>query len=275
VTPGHGAVPARAGAIAAVALGLLLPCLGCGEARAVTDEIQVYTGDIQAPGNFGLTWHNNYTPDGLKTPAFPGGLVDNHAYSSVTEYAYGVTPWLEAGLYLPLYSHTSNQGWTYNGFKLRALFVQPDNKDKKFYYGINFEFSWNELHWEDQRHTSEIRPIVGYRFDNGISFTFNPIVDNSYQGFTRFELVPAMRLDYAIDETWTVAAEEYADLGQLRRFLPSDEQFHQLWAVADYNGDPISVEAGVGFGLTPATDHLAFKLMLSSDLTGEHGLFGR
>ncbi len=115
-----------------------------GGALAVTDEIQVYTGDVMAPGALGLTWHNNYTPSGTKTADFPGALIDNHAYSSVLEWAYGVTPWFEAGLYLPLYANTAGAGWTYNGFKLRALFVQPDNAEKDFYYGVNFEFSWNE-----------------------------------------------------------------------------------------------------------------------------------
>jgi hypothetical protein len=37
-----------------------------------TDEIQVYTGDIEPVGVFGLTWHNNFTPNGLKTPSYPG-----------------------------------------------------------------------------------------------------------------------------------------------------------------------------------------------------------
>jgi len=244
-------------------------------ALAVTDEIQVYTGDIEAPGVFGVTWHNNYTPDGLKVPDFLGGLVDDRTYSSVVEYAYGVTPWFEAGLYLPLYSDSSNRGWSYNGFKLRGLFVQPDNEDKNFYYGVNFEFSWNQAQWDPNRHTGEIRPIIGYRFANGISFTFNPIVDNSYKGFSRLEFVPATRLDYAIDKTWTIAAEEYDDFGPLRGFLPAGEQFHQLWAVADYNGEPISVEAGIGFGLTRSTDNLAFKVMFSTDLTGPRGLLGR
>src|SRR5665213_800445 len=69
-----------------------------------TDEIQVYTSEIEPEGVFGVTWHNNYTPDGLKTPDYPGALVDNHAYSSVVEWAYGVTPWFEAGLYLPLFA---------------------------------------------------------------------------------------------------------------------------------------------------------------------------
>ena len=242
-------------------------------AFAVTDEIQVYTGDIEAPGTFGLTLHNNYTPSGLKTPEFPGALVDEHAYSSVAEWAYGVTDWFEAGLYLPLYAHTPAQGWTYNGFKLRALFVQPDNADKDFYYGVNFEFSWNEPQWDQKRNTGEIRPIIGWRLPGGFSITFNPIVDNSYQGFSRLEFVPATRLDYAINPHWAIAAEEYDDFGSLRRFMPGSEQSHQLWGVVDYTGDPISIEAGMGFGLTPATDNLALKLMFMTDLTGPHGLF--
>jgi hypothetical protein len=242
--------------------------------RAVTDEIQVYTGDIEPEGVLGLTWHNNFTLYGSKAPAFTGGLADKHAYSSVTEWAYGVTPWFEAGLYLPLYSNSGNQGWTYNGFKLRALFVQPGNEEKNFYYGINFEFSWNQKQWDTQVNTGEIRPIIGWRFGNGFRITVNPILDNSYKGLNRLEFVPATRLDYQIDREWTVAAEEYDDFGELGRFAPSNQQWHQLWAVVDHAGDPVSVEAGVGFGLTPDTDDLAFKLMLISDLTGPHGLLG-
>jgi hypothetical protein len=249
--------------------------LWSGQARAVTDEIQVYTGEIVAPGVLGLTWHNNYTPSGATTPAYPGALIDDQAYSSVTEWAYGVTPWLEFGLYFPLFSHTRDQGWTYNGFKLRALFVQPDNQDKKLYYGVNFEFSWNQKWWEEKANSGEIRPIIGWRFDDGVSITFNPIFDYDYTGFSRLEFVPATRLDYALNDTWTIAVEEYDDFGNFHSWLPSRDQWHQLWGVVDYGGNPISVEAGVGFGLTPGTDDVAFKLMFSSDLTGMDGLFSR
>ena len=105
-----------------------------------------------------------------KLRTIPSALIDNHAYSSVTEWAYGVTPWFEAGLYLPLYADTETQGWTYNGFKLRALFVKPDYADNDFYYGMNFEFSWNQKWWEPQVNTGEIRPIIGFRFGDGQSF---------------------------------------------------------------------------------------------------------
>ena len=75
--------------------------------------------------------------------------------------------------------------------------------------------------------------IIGWRFgdERRWSLTFNPILDNSYVGFSRLDFAPSTRLDYKIDEKWTVAAEEYADFGELRGFLPADQQSHQLWGV--------------------------------------------
>jgi hypothetical protein len=99
----------------------------------------------------------------------------------------------EAGLYLPLYSITRNNGVVYNGMKLRALFVTPIAGKRKFFYGVNFEFGFNTAHWGERAYTSEIRPIVGAhlgRFD----FIFNPIVDNSWNGFSKLEFVPATRV---------------------------------------------------------------------------------
>ena len=243
-----------------------------GTAFALTDEIQVYTGDVAPVGVFNLTMHNNYNPDGLKTPDFPGGLVDNGGFSGVAEWAYGVTPWFEAGLYLPLYAVSSNKGATFNGFKLRTLFVNPDNPTSNFYYGVNFEFSWNEKHWDSQVNTGEIRPIIGYHF-GAVSLTFNPILDNSYKGFAALDFAPATRLDYTINPNWAIAIEEFDDFGELRGFLPASQQSHQIFAVFDHSIGPVSIEGGVGFGLTPATDRLTFKLILSSDLTGMDGLF--
>src|SRR5499427_6105083 len=130
-------------------------------ALAQTDEIQVYDAELAPVGVFNLTWHNNYTPSGLKTPAFPGAVVADKSWNGVTEWAYGVTPWFEAGLYLPLYSHSTNLGETFDGFKLRALFAVPHAAERKFFYGANFEFSINQHHWDDNRFSSEIRPIIG------------------------------------------------------------------------------------------------------------------
>ena len=61
-------------------------------------------------------------------------------------------------------------------------------------------------------------------------------------------------------------SEEYDDFGPLRGFYSASAQSHQLFAVADWKGDALAVEGGIGFGLTPATDDLVLKLILSKDL---------
>ena len=78
-------------------------------AYAQTDEIQVYTGEINKPGEFSITLHDNYTPIGPTQPAFTGGVVPNHSLNGVPEYALGINPWLELGAYLPLYTITGEK----------------------------------------------------------------------------------------------------------------------------------------------------------------------
>jgi hypothetical protein len=249
---------------AACALFLASALLRLAEARAQTDEIQVYDAQIAPVGVFNLTWHDNYTPSGRTTPAYPGGIVPEHTLNGVPEWAYGVTDWFEAGLYLPLYSVTSDGAVTFNGFKLRTLFVVPHADQRDFFYGINFEFSYNAAHWDSRRYTQEIRPILGWRL-GPIDLIVNPILDNSYRGFSRLDFAPATRAAYHFNKVWAVAAEEYDDFGPLRSFYPASRQQHQLFAVLDYSGKPWSIESGVGFGLTAGSDAVVIKLILSRD----------
>jgi hypothetical protein len=238
---------------------------GCTSAPAQTDEIQVYDATIAPTGVFNLTLHDNYTPSGRTTPAFPGGIVPNDTLNGVPEWAYGVTDWFEAGLYLPLYSIASNLGPVLNGFKVRALLVSPNAVERTFFYGINFEFSYNARHWDPSRTTSEIRPIVGWRV-GPLDLIFNPILDNSYEGFSRLDFAPATRIAWNFSKAWAVAAEEYDDFGPLRGFFPAGEQSHQLFAVADWKSEAVAVEGGIGFGFSPGADRLVLKLILSKDL---------
>src|SRR6202142_116456 len=106
------------------------------KARAQTDEIQVYDASIAERGKFNLTWHNNFTPDGLKIAAFPGGIIPDRSFNGVTEWADGVTDWFEAGLYLPLYSISKNHDATINGGKIRLLFTSPHAADRTFFYPV-------------------------------------------------------------------------------------------------------------------------------------------
>jgi hypothetical protein len=232
---------------------------------AQTDEIQVYDAAIAPTGAFNLTLHNNFTPSGNTTPAFPGGIVPDHSLNGAAEWAYGIAPWFEGGLYLPLYSITRDGGLLYNGFKLRTLFVSPDAAKREFFYGVNFEFSFNTAHWDQRGYTSEIRGIIGTHVGK-FDFIFNPIVDNSWNGFSKLEVVPETRVAMALTEKYKVALEEYDDFGSISHFLPAAKQSHQLFAVVDINTKAVAIEAGVGAGLPSSSDHWVLKLILSRDL---------
>ncbi len=243
----------------------ILAIVWSAAAFAQTDEIQVYDANIAEPGVFNLTVHNNYTFNGLTSPRFPGGLVPDHTLNGVPEWAYGVTDWFEQGLYLPLYSDSSNLGPVLSGFKVRELFVVPHAAQQTFFYGINFEFSYNAEHWDPNRFTQEMRPIIGWHLGK-FDLIVNPILDNSWKGFKNLDFAPSARVAYNISDKWAVAVEEYADFGVIEHFLPGDQQSHQVFGVIDYKGEPFDIEAGLGFGLTPASDGLVAKLMLSHDL---------
>jgi hypothetical protein len=234
-------------------------------ARAQTDEIQVYDAEITAPGRFNLTWHNNFTPSGRTEAAFPGGIVPDHSLNGVPEWAYGVTPWFEAGLYLPIYTLTGSGELLFDGAKLRALFVVPDAHDRAFFYGINFELSHNEPHWDPSRFAGEIRGILGMRLGR-FDLIVNPIVDTDFNGVGNLEFVPAVRAAWNPGGKLAFALEEYADFGTLGHFKPTDQQSHTLFAVIDYGGARHGLEFGVGRGLTPASDTWVVKLMLMQDL---------
>jgi hypothetical protein len=231
-------------------------------AFAQADEIQVYDGSLAEKGTFNLTLHTNFTPSGVKTPAFPGAVAADQSLNGVPELAYGVNQWFEAGLYLPLYSRDQNLGWGLDGFKLRALFAVPHADDRRFFYGANVELSYNATRWDTTRITSEVRTIIGWHV-KPVDIILNPILDTAFDGVENLVFVPSVRVAYNVSPVWAVAVEEFADYGRVGGFNAGHDQSHQVYGVVDYGGQALNVEAGIGVGLTGASDRLTFKLIVS------------
>src|SRR5258706_11740937 len=81
--------------------------------------------------------------------------------------------------------------------------------------------------------------------------------------FPRLDFAPSLRLAYNRSAAFALAVEHYADFGQLSHLDSRKNQEHNLFAVTDYAGKLIDVEAGIGFGLTKASDKLVLKTILS------------
>ena len=247
-------LPYRFGRALLLALLLLWPF-----AAHATDEIQVYNAEIAAVGQWTIQQHLNYGFIARKEPDFPGGLVPNHALNGTPEFAYGMTDWWELGFYLPF--AVSEGQLLSNGAKLRSLFVVPNAEKRDFFYGVNFEFSYNMPRFSQQIYAMEIRPIIGWR-NKDWEFIINPIVDASFGSGGETDFAPAARLARKLGEDFFVGAEYYSDPGQIGHFLPLQEQQHALFAVTDFKVGVIDVELGLGYGLTSSSDRLVAKTIL-------------
>jgi hypothetical protein len=244
------------GAAAGIAALILLAPV---RARA-TDEIQVYNAGIAEVGQWTIEQHLNYTLLGQKQPPFPGGLISNHALNGTPELGYGITDWWELGLYAP-FAVSSDGRFLSDGAKIRTLFVSPNADKRSFFYGINFELSYETPPFSQTRYGLEVRPIIGVRNPQW-ELIVNPIVDFGFGALGQQDFAPAVRLARNLGDDRFIGLEYYADLGQIGSFLPLSEQSHQLFAVADFKVDKFDVELGIGYGLTSGSDRWVTKAII-------------
>jgi len=225
------------------------------------DEIQVYNAEIAQPGQYSVEQHLNCVARGLQQPDHPGGLISNGSFNGTPEFAYGVAPWWELGLYLPPFAIEQGGPLYAQGIKLRTLFVSPDAEKREFFYGANFEFSYNSPVFAPTRFNVELRPIIGVR-KSGLEFILNPIMDFAPGHYGSTVLAPAARLAYKFEKDFDLGFEYYANFGQVGNFPPLKDQQHTLFAVTDFKAGDIDVNFGVGHGFTQETDRLVFKIIL-------------
>ncbi|MGM3277063.1 hypothetical protein [Ralstonia sp. 24A2] len=246
----------RAVWVAAALCSVALP------ARAVLpDEIQVYTGDINAPGQFGLELHLNTTPSGISEPSYPGEVTTPHGWRATAEFSYGLTPSLELGLYVP--TTLTRENTTYvTGPKLRLKWmpVRPEDDVGQF-AGINVEVAHVAGRFEQSQNALELRPIYGYQ-DARWLWAVNPVLDWSLSGPGRSgvpEAAPSFKIARTVTTGVRAGMEYYAGLGPINHIAPLHEQQHTVFLAFDVDLKPFVFNFGIGRGLTRATDRWTLK----------------
>jgi hypothetical protein len=236
--------------------------VACASAwSALPDEIQVYTDDLEAPGERGMELHINTTPKGRSTPDYPGEIVPHHGLRVTPELSFGLAQHWDAGLYLPFIR--SAEGTEYFAgprFRLKWIPVRPAEGDAGYFAGINWEVSFVERRFEQARRTAEIRPIVGYRNADWL-LAFNPIIDTDLAGSQKGELMfaPAFKAACSVSGQTALGVEYYAELGRLSNFAPQSQQSHTLFLVVDTH----RFNFGIGRGLNGASDRWTVKGIIS------------
>ena len=243
--------------LAAAALLLLQP-----QAHAINDEIQVYTDDINKPGEFGLELHVNTTPAGRSTPDYPGDSIPRHGLRLTPEFSYGINKDLEAGLYLPTVREADGS-FSASGAKLRLkwLPVKPAEDNPGYYAGVNVELARVDKRYSDSPVSSEVRFISGYRADNWL-LGFNPILGwDLSPGYRNGgpDMVMGFKAAHDVAPGIALGAEYYSSVGKLNHPLPHSLQDNTLYLVMDFDRKPLAFNVGVGRGMTGATDQWTVK----------------
>lgn len=253
----------RAPAPAAICAAALLACpLAPPVHAAASDEIQVYTDDINRPGEFGLELHVNTTPRGRNSPDFPGEVTPAHGLRVTPEFSWGLTRTLDAGLYLPYVRDA--QGTThFSGPKLRLkwLPMQTGESGTGWFGGVNLEYAWIAPQLEQSTRALELRPIIGYRGTQWL-LAANPILGWSLAGPERSrkpDFSPAFKVARTVAPGIALGAEYYSELGRVGNFLAHGAQPHTLYFALDFDRKPWVFNVGLGRGLTNAADAWTVK----------------
>jgi hypothetical protein len=249
----------------ALAAAACLLCAGSPAHAVMIDEIQVYTDDINQPGEFGLELHVNTTPKGRSSPDFPGEITPRHGLRFTPEFSYGLTRSLEAGLYLP-YARDAEGTTHFAGPKLRLkwLPLQPGEGNLGWFAGANVEYGKVAPAFEQSRNSVELRPIIGYRGSEWL-FAANPILGWALNGPDhdgKPDFSPSAKVARNLAPGIALGAEYYAELGKVNHLLPHAEQAHTLYLALDYERKPWVFNLGVGRGLTGATDRWTLKTII-------------
>lgn len=241
-----------------LALGLIRG----GNVSAAPDEIQVYTEELNDPGQFGLEEHVNYSFNGVRVPEYPGQMPPNHVLQVTSEFSYGLTRTLEAGLYVP-FAFTPGGDTFLNGLRGRLKYIAPRDEGDPMFYGLNLELGRDPLRTSDSISAMEIRPIIGYR-DAKWLVSFNPILTLGLAANVsrqpQFE--PCVKLTHVVGDGVRSGLEYYGAYGSPTHPLPSNQRSHSVYVVADMVKGGYDLDFGIGRGFVNSTDTWVMKAII-------------
>ncbi len=244
---------------------VLAVCLGGSASAALPDEIQVYTFDINAPGEYGLELHMNATPSGQAKPSFAGEVTTQHGFRLTPEFSYGLSRDWEAGLYIPT-ARGSGGAYYLAGAKLRLKWLpaQVDKDGRGWFAGVNTELGRISQRFDQSRSNLELRFIAGWKNEDWL-LAANPIFGWPLSDGQR-QRTPdgtiAIKAARSVAKGLALGVEYYSDYGKVSKVLPLDARDNKLFLALDYEGKPFAFNFGIGRGQTGAADKWTVKAII-------------
>src|SRR5664279_3805731 len=199
----------------------LLSCLALfiipGLVHAADEEIQVYLDDLSAPGHFGLDVHANYVASGERVVDYPGATASLHRLRLTPEFAYGLAPSVELGLYLPLLNIDQAGRFDAGGIKLRIKYIAPKAPAAEWFWGANLEVGRVDRALDANPENGEFKFIAGTRhgaWTLGLNANIDFRISGNEPAPTTLQWATA--LTRTVHEGLDVGVESYNGLGPVR-----------------------------------------------------------
>jgi hypothetical protein len=228
-------------------------------------EIQIYPTETTPPGILSLELHSNSTISA--TGAEAHSQIDPYQIHETLEGTYGLTPHIEIGQYLAT-AKLSNGEYEYAGSRTKCHFGISATDLWPIRFGGNLELDYMRRAAEDQPLTLEMRPIIESSF-GGFLFIANLAFEKPFRGPGTHQGVtfaPSGQISYRLLPWLEPAVEYYGDMGAVT-YLPAVQQ-QQHFIVPTINlflVPQLEVNAGVGYGLTRASNGIFLKAILGWD----------
>ena len=237
--------------------------LASGAAQAAPEEIQVYMDDMSNPGQFGLDVHTNYVATGYASHDYPGEQQSLNRFRVTPEFAYGVTPNLELGLYLPLATLDSQDRLGLYGVKLRVKYIAPKAESQTWFWGANLEIGGVTHQLDQNPYNAELKGIVGRRIGPW-TLAFNANVDFKISGpaSAPASLDLDTKVSYALSKTLAIGFETYNGAGAFGKLGDFGHSDASSFATIDKSFGRWDVNFGVGSGYGSSRDRLIIKAII-------------
>jgi len=232
-------------------------------ANAAPEEIQVYLDEMRDPGTFGLDVHNNYVVSGDPIADYTGEQQSVHRYRVTPELAYGVTRYLELGLYLPLATLDRDVRFHVDGVKVRVKFIAPRTSDQHWFWGANFEIGGVDRELDINPFNAELKGILGFREGRWIA-GFNLNLDFKVEGPA--SAPPSLELDtklgYRVAEKVALGFESYNGAGETRSLVNFARAQQSTFAIVDASIGNWDLDLGIGVGYSTNPDEIIAKAII-------------
>jgi hypothetical protein len=244
---------------------LAIVLLFVGPAQAQDNyEIQVYGAETMAPGKTMVELHSNFTIDGSKTVE-NGVVPTNHALHETIEITQGINDWFETGFYIFTSYNPIQGGYGWVGDHIRPRVRAPEDWHLPVGLSLSAEFGYQRAKYSEDTWSLELRPIIDKQIGKWY-LSFNPTIDRAFHGTGVSQGVtfsPNVKVGYDFTKKVNMGFEYYGSVGPVTGFDPIRDQQQQFIPAIDLNLSPNwEFNAGIGVGVTGATDHLILKFIL-------------